>query len=133
MEWYARNSNPLTRQYLKFITWGVFHGAISYFVLVWFHIFWWGDMNAFMANILGGGIVSAVVFVFLLKAPRWLQSLGFPVVSCLLPITLMEGSFLIHEGTFGVPDPLAIVVLILWITVLLPFSIIAGLIYFFRK
>ena len=131
MEAITKYPKYLWVKYLKFLLWGLLQGAISYIVLLWIRIAEWGDFSLFLATILNGVLISGVVFAILLKAPRWLQSIGFIVISFLLPVAQYEESFLIYHGVISVPDGLAIIALAVWTIGLLPFSIMIGLIYFF--
>lgn len=133
MEWYARALNPLRTRYLKFIMSGLLQGVISYFVLGWIAHDVLGDINVFLANILSGVIISALVFGVLLRTPRWLQSLGFIVVGIMLPVAQFEADLIVRFGTLAVPDGLTTLMLVVWTAALLPFSIIIGVIYFLRQ
>lgn len=115
-------------RYLAFLTWGLVQGVLSF--LMW--LFLAGrhpkqDLEILTLCILSGVALSGIVFGLLLKTPEWFQSLGFVIVSALIPYAVFVSSTSLSYTTVNlVPDPLALAVLLLWTVCMLPFALLAA-------
>ncbi|MGB8644961.1 MAG: hypothetical protein WCF84_06970 [Anaerolineae bacterium] len=74
--------------------------------------------------------MSAIVFAPLLKAPQWLHALGFPIIATLLPLSVVVISTSISYQRLNLlPEPLALLIVFIWIALTLPFALLVAGIY----
>ncbi len=124
----------MLQRYAAFILWGFVQGAIAYFTLA-FLMQGGGntrDVAPWGLCLLSGGMSGALVFGFLLKAPRWLHSCGFLIVGILIPFIAATINWWLYNQTLGIArDPLAIVFIFIWTVYALPAVLFVTVAHFF--
>ncbi len=119
------------KRYIAFIVWGLVQGVIVYLVLFLTFPRDSAPLEVFAIAVSVGGTLSAVVFGLLLKAPRWLQSVGFLIVAALVPVVaaLASQSLFYHRLEVYL-DPLAVLYVIFWTACTMPFGLLVAVLYF---
>jgi len=118
------------KRYLIFILWGLIHGAFVNVVLIPLMPSSLAYPQTWIISMGGGSLISAMVFGGLFNAPRWLQSLGFPVAGVLMPYLFMTTLASLDQRRFVQLDPLAILFVLFWTVTTLPFALLAAIAYF---
>jgi hypothetical protein len=116
--------------YFRLVLWGFAQGLIA--AIVEKYVWQIADVATLLVTVLAGGIISAIVFSRLFQSNSRVHIVGFVVVSLLIPfVTMTTGNSLYYGRFYIVPDPIAFMVACLWGLMLLPFALLAMLV--FRK
>ncbi len=113
----------------KLSTWGFFHGLVAYLILAWLAPQWRGNLLALLGIGLLGSIMSTVIFAVLRPTRPSTLLLGFLFVSSLLPPFIVIGGDSLYYGRPYFAGPLTLGFIILWAILLLPFALIAQVIF----
>lgn len=121
------------KSYGVFVLWGLAHGVITFVVLI---VLLPSRPSVLIISLticaLGGGVLSAIVFGMLFKAPRWLQPLGFVVVGAILPYLAACGITSVdHSNLEFLLDPLTMLFTFLWTAYTFPFALAIAVLYLF--